>query len=260
VPTTKIPDLPEAPAQLRPGKLQSDGESSFELHTLQAQRLLAGRTSPRPIMGLAGFVRVVSQIRRSAQYDDPFAAWALIRLDEEDERVRKLFTAKRQEMRLLLKSMESDGVTLQPLVSSCPIYVPLQFGNNHHAYRAALLLKSYDQLVLLILSAERYGMVDREFAWSALLAAGRAMRRLLHLPAASWRYTGITRQDVRSNNRKAEQVAAVYQGLGLRTDLPPEVLEGIRRSRFGPLVRVNRERAQLSFLDEQDNNEPGREV
>jgi integrating conjugative element protein (TIGR03761 family) len=253
--------LSTAPARLLPGTLRSDGENAFDLHTLQAQRLLEGRTfesGQRRIIGLSRFVRTVAQIRRSAEYDDPYAAWALIRLDEEDERTRRVFTAKRQEMRLLLSAMEEDGLTFKPLVSSRPIWVPMPFGSNHHAYRAATLLKSYDGLVLLILSCERYGIVDRQFAWQALLKAGRAMRRYLNLPAASWRYTGITRPEVRAHSTQAQRVVAVYQGLGLRTDLPPDVLEGARRSRFGPAVRANRERASLAFLEEgESGDEPG---
>jgi integrating conjugative element protein (TIGR03761 family) len=255
-------ELSLSPSPLRPGALLSDGDSSIELHTLQAQRLIEGRpadrdTGQRQIIGLAGFVRTVAQIRRSAEYDDPYAAWALIRIDAEDDRTRKVILDKRQEMRLLLKSLEDDGVTFKPLVSRSPIWVPLQFGNNPHAYRASVVLKSYDQLVRLILGVERYGLMDREFARRLLFGATRAMRRYLCLPAAAWRYTGITRPEVRAHSVQAQRVAAVYQGRGLRTDLPPDVLEGTRRSKFGPLVRVPAERASLAYLDEDGEDERG---
>lgn len=257
---TALPAVP--PAQMRPGALRSDGDSSFDLHTYQAQFLLAGREANRGaglrrIVGLSGFVNTVAQIRRSAEYDDPFAAWALIRLDDEHERINRAFMVKRQELRLLLTGYEDEGVTFKPLVSSSPIWVPLQFGMNHHAYRAAMVLKVYDGLVLLILGCERYGIIDRSYAWQALHQAGRAMRRYLNLPAACWRYTGITRAEIRAHSPQAQRVLAVYQGLRLPTDLPPDVLAGTRRSRFGPAVRTEHEPVSLSFLEDtgdgQDN-------
>jgi integrating conjugative element protein (TIGR03761 family) len=250
------------PAQMRPGALRSDGDSSFDLHTNQAQFLLAGREANRGaglrrIIGLSGFVNTVAQVRRSAEYDDPFAAWTLIRLDDEDDRTRRMFMAKRQELRLLLKGYEDEGVTFKPLVSSSPVWVPLQFGNNHHAYRAATTLKVYDGLVLLILGCERYGIVDRPFAWQALHQAGRVMRRYLNLPAACWRYTGITRAALHANGVQAQRVSAVYQGLRLPTDLPADILDGTRRSRFGPVVRSPQERASLAYLDDDGEDERG---
>jgi integrating conjugative element protein (TIGR03761 family) len=259
-----VNQYPVPPSQLRPGALLSDGDSSIDLHTLQAQRLIEGRPADRaagrrPIIGLAGFVRTVSQIRRSAEYDDPYAMWALIRLDDEDDRTRKMLQTRRQEMRLLLNSMEEDGVTFKPLVSSSPIWVPLQFGNNPHAYRAATLLKTYDGLVRLILGAERYGLMDREFARTILFGAARAMRRYFGFPAAAWRYTGITRSELRADSDQAKRVVAVYQGIRLRTDLPPDVLAGTRRSRFGPLVRSSGERVSLAYLDDDGEDEHGGE-
>jgi integrating conjugative element protein (TIGR03761 family) len=233
-----------------PGALRH--EVRIRLHTRQAQALIEGRTfesGQRPIIGLQGFGRYITQIWRSAQYDDPYADWALLRIEEELARAHKLIRPKTLEIARVLESMPAVEIELAASVD--PIQVPVMFANTY-GFLGAYLLADYDELVRTLLTARRVGLMDRDQAWRVLLAAGRAVRRTFNLPVTAWRYTGVTRANVQAHDALAQRVEAVYAAAKMIAP-PAEVLQGIRRGKHAPATRKASEESVKSarrYLEE----------
>jgi integrating conjugative element protein (TIGR03761 family) len=223
----------------------------MRLQTRQAQALIEGRTfesGKRPIIGLQGFGRFITQIWRSAQHDDPYADWALLRIEEELTRVQQLIRSKTFEIARVLESMPAVEIELASSVD--PIQMPILF-SHPYGFLGAFLLAEYDELVRTLLSARRVGLMDRDQAWRVLLMAGRAVRHTFNLPVTAWRYSGVTRANVHAHDALAQRVEAVYAVAKIPVP-PAEVFQGTRRGKHAPAIRKaqDRERPSPSFLEE----------
>jgi integrating conjugative element protein (TIGR03761 family) len=92
---------------------------------------------------------------------------------------------------------------------------------------AVYLLIDYDDLARTLILAHRMASIDRNTLERWLDEGAHALRSLFAL-AKQYRYSGTRRDDFASNNAAAR---AVIETFG---PLPPDVLDGTRRSRFAP--------------------------
>jgi len=111
-----------------------------------------------------------------------------------------------------------------------PLFVNAQLG-----FMAVYLLADYDDLARRLILAHHTALIDRSTLERWLNDGAHALRSLFSL-AQQYRYSGATRDDFASKNAVAR---AALEKFG---ELPQDVLEGTRRSRFAPPIarRANR--------------------
>lgn len=220
------------------GTLRS--QMQLTLHTHQAARIWRGRapSDGRPgIIGLAGFVSVMSRMKRGAEQDDPYSDWWMIRIED------KLTSAKEQ-LRMLREQVDQVLANVSPALSlgdnlnvrpaQFPVFVSAQLG-----FLAVYLLADYDELARRLILAHHTALIDR-VVMERWLDDGAHLLRSTFTLAQRYRYTGTTRDDFAANNAAARTAREKYG------ELPQDVLEGTRRSRFAPPIARRSALAQLS--------------
>src|SRR3546814_15095915 len=94
---------------------------------------------------------------------------------------------------------------------------------------AVYLLADYDDLARKLILAHHTALIDRSTLERWLNDGAHALRSLFSL-AQQYRYSGTTRDDFAAKNAAAR---AALEKFG---ELPQDVLEGTRRSRFAPPI------------------------
>ncbi len=126
------------------GALQ--GEVWLTVQTYQAQSLIRGRRSSEgksAIVGLIGFADRLKSLWQAVRFDDPYADWWLIKVEE-------AIAASRAQLQQVQEQLESlpplhNGIEFGIAKSSQPQRVSLQFANPY-AFRAAQMLAEFDQI------------------------------------------------------------------------------------------------------------------
>lgn len=213
----------------QPGGLRS--QTRMTIQTRQAQKLVVGRKrSPQvePIIGLLDFGRRMKLIWLSAEADDPFADWFLVRIEQSLEESKKLIQEKTA---WLNKRMaELQGFDIQVANSLEPLHVPIFF-QNPYGYMGAYLVADYDDLARSVFTARHIALIDRALSEQLLQATGKAIRRTFNL-AGQWKFTGVTREDMRAQNPNAVRAVETFGEC-------PEPIISIRlRAALAPEIRV----------------------
>lgn len=214
--------------QLNLGALRS--AMSLTLHTHHASRVWHGRAQAdnKPgIMGLNGFVAIMNRLRHGAEQDDPYSDWWMLRIEEK-------LTDTKQQLQLIRDQVDhalagvppalsiGDNLNVQPV--KLPLFVSSQLG-----FMAVYLLADYDELARRLILAHHTALIDRLMLERWLNEGAHALRSLFSL-AQQYRFSGTTRDDFASMNAAAR---AALEKFG---ELPQDVLEGTRRSRFAPPI------------------------
>ena len=111
-----------------------------------------------------------------------------------------------------------ENMNVQPV--KLPLFVNAQLG-----FMAVYLLADYDDLARKLILAHHTALIDRSTLERWLNDGAHALRSLFSL-AQQYRYSGTTRDDFAAKNAAAR---AAQEKFG---ELPQDVLEGTRRSRF----------------------------
>lgn len=207
----------------RPGPLR--GQARLVLHTRQAQMLIKGRSGDQrpPIIGLLRFGMLVRTVQAAAEKGDPYAQWRLLRVEQALDQASEELTATGQQQQARLAAAPFQ---VEPPVSTEPVEAPLWLASPC-AFRGAALLAEYDKIARTLLAAGHYGLLTRAEAERLLNLAGRSVRRAFN-SVLGYRALGVTREDVRRNNAKAQE-ARKQMG-----PLPESVLNGEQRPSYGP--------------------------
>jgi integrating conjugative element protein (TIGR03761 family) len=112
-----------------------------------------------------------------------------------------------------------------------PLFVNAQLG-----FMAVYLLADYDDLARRLILAHHTALIDRSTLERWLNDGAHALRSLFSL-AQQYRYSGATRDDFASKNAVARTALEKFG------ELPQDVLEGTRRSRFAPPIARRGNRA-----------------
>lgn len=216
------------PLQLNLGSLRS--AISLTLHTHHASRIWHGRPAAegRPgIIGLNGYISVMGKMKRGAEQDDPYSDWWMLRIEDKLDETKRCLQTLREQVEQALASVPpalslGENLNLQPV--KLPLFVNAQLG-----FAAIYLLADYDDLARKLMLAHHTALIDRSTLERWLNDGAHAMRSLFSL-AQEYCFSGATRADFAENNAAAQ---AAVQKLG---QLPQEVLEGTRRSRFAPPI------------------------
>jgi integrating conjugative element protein (TIGR03761 family) len=115
-----------------------------------------------------------------------------------------------------------ENLNVQPV--KLPLFVNAQLG-----FMAVYLLAEYDEIARKLILAHHTALIDRSTLERWLNEGAHALRSLFSL-AQQYRYSGAARDDFAAKNAVAR---AALEKFG---ELPQEVMEGTRRSRFAPPV------------------------
>jgi integrating conjugative element protein (TIGR03761 family) len=200
------------------------------LHTHHASRIWFGRARSEDragIIGLAGFVSIMTKMRRGAEQDDPYSDWWMIRIEEKLDATKKGLHALREQVDQVLADVP-PALTLGDNLNVQPVRMPL-FVNAQLGFLAIYLLADFDQIACRLILAHHTALIDRR-TMERWLDEGAHLLRSTFALAQQYRYTGTQRDDYAANNAAA-RAAREKHG-----ELPQDVLEGTRRSRFAPPI------------------------
>lgn len=227
----------------QPGALRS--QTSLEIQTRQAQRLVYGRRAEagKPaIFGLLRFGTLLRPIWEAAAVDDPWADWCLVQIERELLEAREALESQMNQVQRQLNSLPALDVAVAHSVE--PVRVDLAF-SSPYAFMGAYLLADYDGLVRAVLTGRHVGLFDRDTAEKTLREGGRIVRRAFNT-AQGYRYLGVCREDLRQGTQKAERAAALLGAL------PQAVIDGTLRAAHAPDIRPAGNTSS-TLLDEADD-------
>jgi len=214
--------------QLNLGSLRS--AMSLTLHTHHASRIWHGRAASdgKPaIIGLNGFLSIMSKMKRGAEQDDPYSDWWMLRIEDKLTTTRAQLQDLRQQVDQVLADIP-PALSLGENLNVQPVQLPL-FVNAQLGFMAVYLLAEYDDLARRLILAHHTALIDRSHLERWLAEGAHGLRSLFSL-AYQYRYSGCTRDDFAANNAAARAALEKYG------PLPQEVLEGTRRSRYAPPI------------------------
>lgn len=214
--------------RLNLGALRSDMQ--LTLHTHHASRIWHGRAAAEGragIIGLSGFVSIMNKMKRGAEQDDPYSDWWMLRIEDKLNDAKSRLQALREQIDQVLADVP-PALSLGENLNVQPVKLPL-FVNAQLGFIAVYLLADYDNLVRRLILAHHTALIDRSTMERWLDEGAHLLRSTFSL-AQQYRYSGTQRDDFAANNAAAR---AAREKLG---DLPQDVLEGTRRSRFAPPV------------------------
>jgi integrating conjugative element protein (TIGR03761 family) len=235
--------------QLNLGSLRS--AMSLTLHTHHASRIWHGRAKAEgvaSIIGLNGFVSIMNKMKRGAEQDDPYSDWWMLRVEDKLAQTKASLQTLREQVDQALADVPS-ALSLGENLNVQPVKLPL-FVNAQLGFMAVYLLADYDDLARRLILAHHTALIDRSTLERWLNEGAHALRSLFSL-AQQYKYSGAQRDDFAANNAVARAAREKYG------ELPQDVLEGIRRSRFAPppIRRAGSEASEVTAPVE-PTNEP----
>jgi len=236
--------------QLNLGSLRSN--MSLTLHTHHASRIWRGRASSErqaAIVGLNGYIVAMNKMKRGSEQDDPYSDWWMLRIEDKLDQTKATLHVLREQVEQVLVNVPpaldlGENLNVQPV--KLPLFISAQLG-----FAAVYLLAEYDDIVRKLLLAHHAALIDRATLDGWLNDGAHALRSLFAL-SQHYRYSGCTRDDFAANNAAAR---AALEKFG---ELPQDVLEGIRRSRFAPPI-MRRRGVQASHIGTDSVPEPAAE-
>ncbi|MDQ7759047.1 TIGR03761 family integrating conjugative element protein [Xanthomonas sontii] len=245
-------ETPNTPAlQLNLGSLRS--AMSLTLHTHHASRIWHGRAPAEGragIVGLNGYIAVMNKMKRGAEQDDPYSDWWMLRIEEKLSQTDIALRQLREQVDRALTGVPA-ALSLGENLNVQPIRLPL-FVNAQLGFMAVYLLADYDELARKLILAHHTALIDRSTLERWLNEGAHALRSLFSL-AQQYRYSGCTRDDFAAKNAAARAAVEKYG------ELPQDVLEGTRRSRYAPPIvrRSGLARTTIAAADDIASAEPG---
>jgi|GEM_PF-568987 len=229
----------------QPGGLRS--ETRMTIQTRQAQKIVVGRRRGKdvqPIIGLLDFGRRMKLLWLSAQADDPYADWYLLRIEESINEAKTVIVEKKQWLDEVLNAM--DGFDVGIAHSLEPIQVSIVF-QNPYGYMGAYLVSDYDALCCSVFTASHIGLIDRKMANSIMNAAGKSIRRTFDM-VAKWKFTGVTREDIQVKNPSGIRAIETYG------ECPEPVLDKTKRANISPEIREKPKPVKITVKKKEVDN------
>ena len=211
-----------------PGALQ--GEVWLTVQTYQAQSLIRGRRAGEgkpAIVGLIGFADRLKSLWQAIRFDDPYADWWLLKVEESIAEIRAQLRELQQRLDALMAPANS-ALEFSVAQSSRPQRVSLQFANPY-AFRAAQLLGEYDRLMCTELTLHHLGIDIPKDLTEQLSGSGRWVRRVFALPQG-YHCLDIRRADIRQGS------PAALKAIERMGEVPQEILSGDRLPSLRPVV------------------------
>ncbi|AEA68248.1 MULTISPECIES: PFL_4669 family integrating conjugative element protein [Pseudomonas] len=227
--------------QLNLGALRSTMQ--LTLHTHHASRIWHGRASSEDraaIIGLNGFVSIMNKMKRGAEQDDPYSDLWMLRIEDKLNDTKESLSVLREQVDQVLSQIPSalslgENLNIQPV--NLPLFINAQLG-----FMAVYLLAEYDDLARRLILAHHTALIDRSTLERWLNTGAHALRSLFSL-AQQYKYSGVQRDDYVASNAVALKARERFG------EVPLDVLDGTRRSRFAPPM-TRRSKLQHPQTDE----------
>lgn len=207
-----------------PGALR--GDASLTLNTRHALNLFKGRARTEEgapmIPGVYHFANYLEKIGIHATAGDPYADWAIIRIETLLDECQEKLSAWRAEMTAKLQS--APGLEIEVAQSEEPHVVSLKM-YSPYAYGAVRLIGQYDALIAVMLTGQYTGMFGSDFV-DEKIKSGRADVRHIFHQARDFRFSGVTREDIEQKNARA------LEAIEARGAVPARILARSQQPRF----------------------------
>lgn len=233
--------------QLNIGVLRS--QMTLQIHTRQASRLWFGRKPSKGkegILGLNGFLSITNRINIGSRQDDPYSDWWMLRVEEKIEQVSARLKSLQVQVNEVFASVPST-FTLSENLNVQPANLPV-FAGSHLGYLAIFVLAQYDEVVRKAMLASHIALIDR-LTLDHWLERGDHVLRGLFATVQEYRYSGINRKDIMLGTAGAYAAAEKFG------EVPPDIMDGTRRSRFSPPLHLESDEVVLDAADEEQEQE-----
>jgi integrating conjugative element protein (TIGR03761 family) len=217
------------PLQLNLGSLRS--AMSLTLHTHHASRIWHGRAAAegRPgIVGLNGYIAQMNKMRRGSEQDDPYSDFWMLRIEDKLDQTKATLQSLREQVDQALASVP-PALSLGENLNVQPVKLPL-FVNAQLGFAAVYLLADYDDIARKLILAHHTALIDRS-TLERWLNEGAHIRC-----AACSRWPSSTAIRAAHATTSPSKNAAARAALEKFGELPQDVLEGTRRSKFAPPI------------------------
>ena len=217
--------------QFNIGVLRS--QMTLQIHTRHASRLWYGRrtTKDKPgIMGLGAFMSITNKINIGSRQDDPYADMWMLNVEEKIDQTKALLGTLKKEIDDVFNSVPST-FSLSENLNIQPANLPV-FAGSHLGYLAIYVLAQYDEIVRKALLAFHIALIHRAGLDHWLNRGDKYLRSLLAV-VVRYHFSGVTRKDFVEGNAAAQAAIEKYG------EVPQDIFDGTRRSRFSPPLRTN---------------------
>ncbi|MGL4668640.1 MAG: PFL_4669 family integrating conjugative element protein, partial [Saezia sp.] len=224
--------------RLNIGVLRS--QMSLQIHTRQAARLWHGRRRTEEhesILGLSAFLSITNRINLGSRQDDPYSDLWMLRVEEKLDQVAAQLKTLKTEVDRFYENVPTS-FTLSENLNVQPANLPI-FAGSHLGYLAIFILAQYDEIVRKIMLAHHIALIDFGECDYWLGRGDYYLRSLFHW-VQKYRFAGVTRKDFAEGNVAAQAAIEKYGAV------PPEIMDGTRRSRFSPPLRTGTENEAAS--------------
>lgn len=235
--------------QLNIGVLRS--QMTLQIHTRQASRLWSGRkpiNGKGGILGLNGFLFITNRINIGSRQDDPYCDWWMLQIEEKIDQVNAQLKRLHIQVNEVFASVP-PAFTLGENLNVQPASLPV-FAGSHLGYLAIFVLAQYDEIVRKALLAHHIALIDH-LTLEYWLTQGDHCLRSLFATVQDYRYSGINRKDIVLGTAAARIVAEKFG------EVPPDIMDGSRRSRFSPPLRIKTDEGVQDGADEELEQEQG---
>ncbi|PCJ88257.1 MAG: TIGR03761 family integrating conjugative element protein [Thiotrichaceae bacterium] len=228
----------------RMASIETKQDIEIELATRPAVRLFQGRekTAKRHgILGLPGFSKIIRGIEQAVRDDDPYADYHFHQIEQAIEDLTFDLDGELKDITAFIDENIPSAMRLPEIGSKNPVVVPVRFASRLGFQLVYQLLK-VDQIVLKVLLANHIGLLPNKEKFETLARVEKRVRGVFHLVFA-YRHTGVTRDDIAANNKKAQK-AIEFMG-----DLEHGYLNGTNRSDNAPPLPPKRLKTIIGDLD-----------
>ncbi len=219
-------------ADQRPGGGSTQIE--LELHTRNAFGFILGRdktVTQSFIPGLFVYANAVRSIVTAAMQDDPWADWALIRIEEAMLKVDAIINAERDLIKQRVSDLKNEGILLSPLTNKKPTKIVIDF-HSPYALRGALLVAKFDTVIRELLPFRTTGIIDDAEWRFAVRKVGIAIQNLFMI-AMRFKYRGVSRESY----IKMPESALVLNVLAVAGKIPNNIVTGDKIPKLMPRVQ-----------------------
>ena len=228
----------------RMASIETKQDIEIELATRPAVRLFQGREkTPKRhgILGLPGFSKIIRGIEQAVREDDPYADYHFHQIEQAIEDLTFDLDSELKDIKAYIDENIPSAMRLPEIGSKNPVVVPVRFASRLGFQLVYQLLK-VDQIVLKVLLANHIGLLPNKEKFETLARVEKRVRGVFHLVFA-YRHTGVTRDDIAANNKKAQKA------IELMGDLEHGYLDGTNRSDNAPPLPPKRLRTIIGDLD-----------
>lgn len=226
------------------GDITFDEYPTITLHTRSGAYMWEGREKAegqRYIMAFEYYLKKLRNIQNAAKDDDPWAdkAFLLSEIAISDA------TAEIQMLQTTLEEAKANHHS-RLVIPNASVSKTVTLDIRQHSvlgWRALELLLIADDVVKLALEAHHVARITQEQKILFIRKAEAIVRSILK-PATQYEYTGVTRDDVASNNQKAQKAK---QKMGR---IESEYLTAEKRSKYAPPLPSKRRNVMPEFRND----------